>query len=145
MNDPSLTPRWKSSEWKIRFLLRYIGTVALLAIIAVFIPYAGMDAIHQKLGLGRLPTEPVVGYLARSVSLFYALLGALLWMVSTNPRRYRPIILFLASAFVVFGILLIGIDFSEGLPEFWRYGEGSIVVILGLAMAIHTLPLPTSE
>ena len=59
-------------------VLRITGCVSLLAAIFVFVPYSWMNAIHQQLGMGELPSNPVVGYLARSTSAFYALLGGLL-------------------------------------------------------------------
>ncbi|HAA75417.1 TPA: hypothetical protein DCE37_09880 [Candidatus Latescibacteria bacterium] len=50
------------------WLLRIIGTTSALAILAVVMPYEWMNAIHVWLGMGTLPTEPIVGYLARPLS-----------------------------------------------------------------------------
>ena len=49
-------------------------TAGLLAIFAVLMPMDWMVGVHGWLGLGGMPTTPVVAYLARSVALFYALL-----------------------------------------------------------------------
>jgi hypothetical protein len=125
----TLTRTW--TERLLRFLLRYIGGVALLALIAVFMPYDWMNHIHQALGMGTLPSEPIVGYLARSLSLFYALLGGLLIFFSFNPRRYRMAICFLGAAFLFFGIVMLGVDFSEGMPGFWKIVEGPIDIGFG--------------
>lgn|GEM_PF-6538567 len=65
----------------IRFL-RIVGSASLLAVFFTMIPYSWMDSIHGWLVMGRLPSEPVVGYLARSTSAFYALMGGLLWILS---------------------------------------------------------------
>ena len=61
-------------EHYFRLFLRIIGTTTLLALDAVVMPYSLMNAIHKWLGLGQLPAEPIVGYLARSTSAFYVLL-----------------------------------------------------------------------
>lgn len=122
-------------ETFLRFVLRWVGSVSLLALVAVVIPYAWMDATHRWLGLGRLPSEPVVGYLARSVSAFYALLGGLLWVMSFDLPRHRTALCYLGIAFVIFGAALIGIDWAEGLPLFWRAGEGPWVMLIGAAIA----------
>jgi hypothetical protein len=53
----------------------------LSAAFFVAAPYSWMNAIHQWLGLGVLPDAPVAGYLARSTSAFYAMLGGLLWVL----------------------------------------------------------------
>jgi hypothetical protein len=106
----------------------------MLALVAVFMPYSWMDAAHRWLGLGSLPPNPVVGYLARSLSLFYALLGGLLVRLSFNLRRFRPLLMYLGAAFVVFGAVTWVVDFAEGLPPFWKYGEGPIDILYGAAI-----------
>lgn len=132
MNGETTQP--SKGEQSLRWLLRCAGSVSLLAVIAVFMPYSWMDATHRALGMGPLPAEPVVGYLARSLSAFYALLGGLLWVYSFDLHRHRVAIGYLGAAFVVFGATLIGVDFAEGMPPFWRWGEGPIVIGFGTAM-----------
>lgn len=111
--------------------LRVIGTAALLAVVAVAMPYTWMNAIHQWLGMGPLPSEPIVGYLARSTSAFYALLGGLLWAVSWDLRRHRLVLCYLGAAIIVFGTALFIIDLLEGLPLYWSLAEGPINVVFG--------------
>lgn len=114
-----------------KLFLRIVGSVALLAIVAVIIPYSWMNVIHQWLGMGRLPSEPIVGYLARSTSAFYALFGGLLWLVSFHLHRYRPVIHFIGAATIIFGVMLFIVDFVEGMPLYWRLCEGPCNIILG--------------
>jgi hypothetical protein len=52
-----------------------VGTVSALAAFCAVMPYAWMNATHQYLGMGVLSDQPVVGYLTRSTSAFYALFG----------------------------------------------------------------------
>ena len=132
MQTPTSDDRGQNkAERALKFLLRYIGTMSLLALVAVFMPYQWMDATHRALGMGPLPAEPVVGYLARSLSLFYALLGGLLWVLSFDPRRYRVILRYLAGAFIFFGVVILGVDFVEGMPWFWKLAEGPVVIAFG--------------
>jgi hypothetical protein len=93
-----------------------------------------MNAIHRLLGMGPLPDAPVVGYLARSTSAFYALLGGLLWLVSFDVARFRPVVLYLGAALVALGLSLTAIDAIEGLPAFWRLAEGPLDVAFGAAL-----------
>ena len=118
----------------LRWLLRLIGTGSLSALLFVPVPYACMNAIHRLLGMGLLPDAPVVGYLARSTSAFYALLGGLLWLVSFDTTRYRPVIVYLGAAFVAIGLSLAVIDRIEGLPPFWHLAEGPIDTLFGVAI-----------
>jgi len=126
----------KNAEVLLRFVLRWVGSVALIAIVAVVMPYAWMDAIHRALGMGPLPDQPVVGYLARSLSAFYAMFGGMLWRLSFDVRRYRPVLGYIGVATVVFGLTLIGIDWLEGMPGFWKMGEGPITVLLGVILLV---------
>ena len=76
-------------------LLRFVGVGALFALVAVFMPSSWMAATHRRLGLGEMPTGPVVEYLARSVSAFYAVMGALCLVVAADLERYWPLVRFL--------------------------------------------------
>jgi hypothetical protein len=134
------TPSQPPTERVLRFLLRYLGGVSMLALIAVFMPYTWMDGTHQWLGLGKLPAEPIVGYLARSISLFYALMGGLLWLCSCDPRRYRPVLCFVGAGFIFFGLVMWGVDFAERMPGYWKHLEGPMVMLFGgviLALSIR--------
>jgi hypothetical protein len=117
-----------------KLFLRIVGTSSLLAIFAVAMPREWMNSAHQWLGLGELPDAPIVGYLARSTSAFYALTGGLLWVISFEPRRYRKVLLYIGVAFTLLGLTLLAVDISEGLPLYWILMEGPIDTLFGLIM-----------
>lgn len=127
------TPLQRSDRLLV-ILLRYMGTVCLLALFPVFFPYSWMNAVHERLGMGTLPSQPVVGYLARTASLMYAILGALMWLCSFDLKRFRPFILFTGIGYVVFGASALVIDFVEDMPAFWKWAEGPIVIFWGALM-----------
>jgi len=116
--------------------LRIVGSASLLALIFVPFPYSGMDAIHRALGMGELPNQPVVLYLARSTSAFYALIGGLMWVLSFDMRRHRAVLVYLGAALTAFGIVLTVVDWVEGLPAFWKIGEGPADVVIGLVILL---------
>jgi hypothetical protein len=139
MSIPPRTP----SERILRILLRYIGSVSLLALVAVFMPYTWMDATHRWLGMGTLPSEPIVGYLARSLSLFYALLGGLLWVCSFDLHRHLSVLCYLGVAFILFGAVMWGVDFVERMPAFWKHMDGPGVIVMGgviLGLSVRLKP-----
>lgn len=123
-----------NSEQVLKLFLRLIGSAALLALIFVAAPHAWMDAIHVQMGMGQLPDAPVVGYLARSTSAFYALLGGLLWVVSFDLGRHRLVLIYLGVAITLFGGTLLVVDWWEGMPLFWKVWEGPFVIAFGLAV-----------
>ena len=117
-----------------RFLtlfLRLIGTVAGTAAVCAMMPFRWMDYVHQTLGMGVLPDSTIVAYLARSTAAFYALLGGLLWALSFDLTRYRPVIRWVGIAIIGMGVFLFWVDWDAGLPGFWRTGEGPIDIVLG--------------
>jgi len=114
------------------FLRVFSIVLGVPAFLCAFMPYGWMNLIHHNLGLGRLPKDPIVGYLARSASLLYALFFATLWVLSLDLRRYRFVLCFLGAASIPFGLLMIGIDLHEGMPRMWCFSEGSVAIILGI-------------
>src|SRR6516225_1060667 len=97
-------------------LLRFVGVPALFALVAVFMPVSWMVATHRWLGLGEMPTAPVEEYLARSVSAFYAVMGALCLVLTTDLERYRPLVRFLGLVFALMSVVVLGIDVAAGMP-----------------------------
>lgn len=120
----------------LKLFLRIIGTAGLFAIIAVVMPYSWMNAIHKWLDMGELPAEPIVGYLARSTSAFYALLGGLFWVVSFDLNRHRIVLCYLGIVVVIFGAALFVIDLLEGMPLHWSLTEGPFNVGFGIVILV---------
>lgn len=106
----------------------------LLALVFVVAPRAWMEEVHSALGLGVFPDTPIVWYLARSTSAFYAMMGGLYWLASFDMRRQRLLLLFLGWWTVVLGVMLCGIDLWVGLPLSWTLSEGPMVILMGLAL-----------
>jgi hypothetical protein len=129
------------SERCLRFLLRYLGIVCLLAIGAVCMPYQWMNRIHQSLGMGLLPSEPIVGYLARSLSFFYAVMGGLMLLCSFDLHRHKRVLCYFGAAFILFGAVVWGVDYIEGMPVYWKRFEGPFVIVVGVAILFLALRL----
>jgi hypothetical protein len=119
----------------LKWLLRLSGGVELLAIPFVVFPLSGMTAIHDRLGLGPLPSGPVVEYMARTLSAVYAVHGAVLVALSIDVPRYRPVIRMVGCLHAVAGLVFLGIDLSAGMPWFWTAGEGPPVTAIGALIA----------
>ena len=122
------------------FLLRLVGVGSLFALIPVLMPMSWMVATHRWLGLGEMPTDPVVEYLARDLSAFYALVGALLLVMASDLERYRPLVRFFALAFIVLSILFTGVDLAAGMPWWWTASEGPGGVVFGVLMLLLARP-----
>lgn len=120
----------------LALLLRAFGVFDLLALVAVAMPMASIAAAHERLGLGSLPIEPIVLYLARSASAVYALHGATILYVSFDVLRYDRLIRFLSLAAIFHGSLIVAIDLASGMPLWWTIVEGPCFAATGIAVLI---------
>jgi len=125
-----------SAERMLRAFLRVGGTVCALATVAVFMPRQWMAVCHERLGLGTLPDAPIVEYLARSTSMFYAILGIVLWLLSRDVRRFGGSITAAGAVTIAGGAVLLTIDLRSGLPQWWIAMEGPFVIGIGAVMLI---------
>jgi hypothetical protein len=106
----------------------------LIALGAVAIPHAWMDAVHRRLGLGALPDIPIVSYLSRSVSLLYAAHGVLILYLARDVRRYRDFLRFYALLGVACAPIMVLVDAASRLPTSWIVSEGPGIAALGGAV-----------
>jgi len=116
----------------LMWLLRVEGVIMLVALGAVVMPTDWMNTINRRSGLGELPRGPVIEYLTRSLSGFYALHGALLLFLAGDVVRHLVVIRFLALAGVVFGLLMLALDLSVAMPLGWTIQEGPGIVAMSL-------------
>ncbi len=123
-----------SAERCVVWLLRFFGTTSLSAAFFVFVPSAWMNSIHASLGLGEMPDVPIVWYLARSTSAFYAMIGGLYWTISFDVVYYRKVVVYMGGAMFCLGVALLWIDWSSGLPAAWLFWEGPFAMAVGLTM-----------
>jgi hypothetical protein len=133
-----------NAERLLVWLLRLGGLSTLLALPASFLPFAWMDAIHQRVGLGPLPDVPITGYLTRSLSWFYAMHGALWLFLSTDVWRYRLLIRLLFALNIAFGVGLVLLDWRVGMPLPWTLCEGPLIILFSLALLWLLRRVPTS-
>jgi len=120
------------SELAIVIIMRVIGVSGLFAIPAIFLPYSWMNAIHEYMGLGVLPDAPIVSYLARSLSAFYAVVSTITLFIASDIRRYRSFVTVWAIIAIMNGFVLLGIDVTAGMPVSWTVSEGPPVIATAL-------------
>ena len=125
---------------RLKIVLHVLGWTTLLALGAVVMPRSWMASTHEWLGLGEFPTAPIVENLARSVSAFYAIFGAVCLVLASDIERYRPLIKFLGAVLVLFGAALIGIDLAAGMPPWWTASEGLSTIVFGVLLLAFNRP-----
>lgn len=102
-----------------QWLLRLTGATEILAFIAVVMPRAWMEAAHAWLGIGEMPTGPLIMFMIRQASYCYGMHAVSLFVLATDVRRFRPLILLNGISFTLAAPVFFWIDYSSGMPWFW--------------------------
>lgn len=130
------------SEKILTIVLRVGGILVCTAFIFMAMPMDWMVAIHAWLGLGKMPRDPIVEYLARSTSALYGYQGVLALIISTNLRRFRPVLLFSGWMAVSFGCAQFVYDRTAGMPDYWARWEGPMNVLMGTVILLLSRGVP---
>ena len=101
-------------KW-LRFILRLHGVLAIMAIFAVVMPNAWLDWCVSKVQAD-LSQSFLVGYLARSLSMFFVLVGVFLVIFASDVARYRVPITCVA-AWILSTIVCFGLYTGAYLPQ----------------------------
>jgi hypothetical protein len=115
-------------------VLRLAGTLEMLAFGAVIMPRSWMEAGHEAVGLGTMPSGPLLEFMIRQASDVYGWGGVMLWFMSTNIPRYRPMLILTSLSFLLAGPVFAWIDISVGMPLFWILFDGIGCFSLGAAL-----------
>jgi len=116
------------------WLLRFAGAVEILAFIAVVMPRAWMEASHAWLGLGEMPGGPVLMFMIRQASYSYGMHGISLWVLAADVKRFRPLVIFNAVAFLLAAPVFLVIDHTSGMPLWWTVGDTLGCAFFGAAL-----------
>lgn len=120
----------RSERW-LKLLLRFGAIVLLGATLAIFLPVSWMRTANDSLGLEPFPDTPLVSYLTRSLAALYAYHGVMIWVVATDLKGYRAMTRVLGWGDIVFGVVVLGIDYFSGMPWYWTLGEGPSLIGFG--------------
>ena len=116
------------------WLLRLTGSVELGAFVAVAMPREWMEVGHTWLGLGEMPEGAIVNFIIRQASFTYGLHGVLLWLLSWDVVRFRPLVVFTGISYVVAAPVFFMIDMISGMPWFWKVGDAGSCLCFGIVL-----------
>ena len=74
----------------------------------------------------------------------YGIHGGLVLLLSTNVRRYVPVIVYVSIMNLVFGAIVLGVDVYAGMPWYWTLMEGPPVAAIGLTQLLLLRGVPRS-
>jgi hypothetical protein len=112
-----------NSDQLLSLILRLAGTFELLAFFAVVMPRSWMEASHSWLGMGVMPEGPLLMFMIRQASYAYGMHGVSLWLLATDIKRYRLLILLNGISFSIAAGVFFLIDYYAGMPFWWTIGD----------------------
>ena len=116
------------------WLLQMAGSVEMLAFGAVAMPRSWMETSHTWLGLGEMPSGPILMFMIRRTSFFYGLHGGLLWLLGSDVVRFRPLVIFTGVSYLLAGPVFFIIDRTSGMPDWWTVVDLVGCAFLGSAL-----------
>lgn len=118
--------------------LRFIAVCQLLAFIAVFLPVrVWLGRWYAWLGLGPPPeVSAVLRYVIGATAFFQGAIGVWLWIMVSDPVRYRRLLIATAVIYLVAVPVFYFVDASAGLPIWWRTYDCVWCFAVGVALVI---------
>lgn len=105
------------------WLLRLVGAVEILAFVAVMMPRSWMEASHAWLGMGEMTGGAVTMFMIRQASYTYGIHGISLWVLASDVKRFRPMVILNGIAFLLAAPVFFAIDYASGMPLWWTVGD----------------------
>jgi len=133
-NANALTGEARGNLRLQKIILRVMALVALPVLPAVFAPRLTVEKLSWVLGFGEPPHVTLIYYLAAGGSLVYLLLSGLLWMLSCDVVRYRPLVIYVAVACVAAAPVLGWLDANVGMPRWWLLMDALSCLVGGLVL-----------
>ncbi|MGI9064821.1 MAG: hypothetical protein ACR2HX_00215 [Pyrinomonadaceae bacterium] len=118
----------------LSWLLRLTGSVELLAFVAVVMPRSWMEVSHAWLGLGEMPTGPIIMFMIRQASYAYGMHGISLWVLASDVDRFRPLVILNGVSFLLAGLVFFVIDYTAGIPLWWMAVDTLSCAFFGAAL-----------
>jgi hypothetical protein len=116
------------------WLLRLAGASEVLAFVAVIMPRAWMEAGHEWIGLGTMPRSALLMFMIRQASYTYGMHGISLWVLASDVRRFRPLIIFNGVAFSLAAPVFLVIDYTTEMPLLWTLSDSASCLLFGGAL-----------
>lgn len=111
-----------------------MALISFIALPAIFAPRLAVEKFSVLMGFGKPPNLPLLIYMTSGASCVYVGQGLLLWFLSRDVMRYRPLIIFFGWAYLAFSPLFLWIDMSAGMPAFQVAADSLSCLMAGGAL-----------
>lgn len=125
-----------SSQRFQSWLLRLAGSFEILAFFAVIMPRSWMQVSHAWLGMGEMPSGPLIMFMIRQASYTYGMHGVSLWVLASDVVRFRTLVLLNGISFLLAALVFSLIDHLSGMPWWWTAGDAFGCGFFGAALLL---------
>lgn len=129
-----------SNERLQKIVLRLMALVALPVLPAIIAPQFAVEKLSWLAGFGQPPNAPLLCYVTAGGSFVYLLVSVMLWIISHDVARYRPLVLFAAWACLIAGPVYGWIDSQTGMPTWWMLMDALSCLVGGAALLYACQP-----
>ncbi|MDD4870115.1 MAG: hypothetical protein PHR77_06110 [Kiritimatiellae bacterium] len=135
MNDKETLPESTCGNIRLqRIILRIAAIVQFTALPGVILPRQAVEKLSWLMGLGQPPMGQLLIYMAGGCAFVYLAEGVLLWMLSNDVVRYRPLVIASAWIYLAGCPAFLWIDSQAGLPNWWTAMDSLSCLIFGAAL-----------
>jgi len=117
-----------------RLILRLAAVIQFTALPGALLPRQGTEKLSWLMGLGQPPIAPLLIYMAGGCAFVYLAEGVILWMLSNDVARYRPLVIASGWIYLVGGPAFLWIDTQARLPYWWTAMDSVSCLILGATL-----------
>jgi hypothetical protein len=117
-----------------RLVLRVAALVSFIAAPAIVLPRIAVEKLSWLMGFGQPPMLPMLVYLTAGGSCVLIAEAFMLWLISGDVVRYRPLVVFVAWFFLAAAPLFLWIDSQAGLPLWWTAMDTLSCLVAGAAL-----------
>lgn len=118
-------------------LLRWGAAIEMLAFPWAVLPREWMERSHAWLGMGPMPQGAVVDFMIRQAAYVYGMHGLLLWWLSRDVLRYRPLIRLIGWTYLSFGPVFLAINWRTGTPLWWTVCDPLVTGGFGVWLLVN--------
>jgi hypothetical protein len=126
-------------------VLRATAVLFILALAGAALPESWMKAVYELGGREPWPDGPLLVYLARLVCILYGVYGLIALYLSFDPRRYLPLIRFLALLGFPLAPVMFVVIWTAGLPLVWAVSEPVGILVISALWYVASRPTEHSK
>jgi hypothetical protein len=117
-----------------QILLRFAALVQFTALPGVILPRVALGKLSWLMGLGEPPLVPLMIYMTGGCAYVFLAEGVLLWLLSYDVVRYRPLVIASGWIYLVGGPAFLWIDLHAGLPWWWVVMDSVSCLLIGIGL-----------